>query len=51
MFKNERYIGIYKYKDLRIESGVPAIVDKDIFEIVQKRLGKNAEAPSRGKQK
>ena len=51
MFKNERYIGIYKYKDLRIEGGVPAIVDKDIFDIVQKRLGKNAEAPSRGKAK
>ena len=51
MFKNERYIGIYKYKDLRIEGGVPAIVDKDIFTIVQKKLSKNAEAPSRGKAK
>lgn len=51
MFKNERYIGIYKYKDLRIEGGVPAIVDKDIFAIVQKKLSKNAEAPSRGKAK
>lgn len=51
MFKNERYIGIYKYKDLRIEGGVPAIVDKDIFDVVQKRLVKNGEAPSRGKAK
>ena len=51
MFKNERYIGTYKYKDLRIESGIPAIIDKDIFDMVQKRLGKNAEAPSRGKAK
>lgn len=51
MFKNERYIGIYKYKDLRIDGGVPAIVDKETFAIVQKRLGKNAEAPSRGKAK
>ena len=51
MFKNERYIGIYKYKDLRIEGGVPAIVDKDTFAIVQKKLSKNAEAPSRGKAK
>ena len=51
IFKNERYIGIYKYKDLRIEGGVPAIVDKDTFDIVQQRLSKNAEAPSRGKAK
>lgn len=51
MFKNERYIGIYKYKDLRIEGGVPAIVDKETFDIVQSRLVKNAEAPSRGKAK
>lgn len=51
MFKNERYIGIYKYKDMRVEGGIPAIIDKDIFDIVQKRLGKNAKAPSRGKAK
>ena len=35
----------------RIEGGVPAIVDKDTFAIVQKKLSKNAEAPSRGKAK
>jgi DNA invertase Pin-like site-specific DNA recombinase len=51
MFKNERYIGVYKHKDLRVEGGVPAIVDKDTFEIVQKRLGVNAQAPARGKAK
>jgi len=49
MFKNERYIGVYTYKDLRIEGGVPAIVDNDIFETVQKRLKTNAKAPARGK--
>ncbi len=51
MFKNERYIGIYKYKDIRIEDGIPAIIDKDIFDIVQYKLKKNAEAPARGKAK
>ena len=49
IFKNERYIGVYSYKDIRIEGGVPAIVNKDTFEEVQKRLTKNASAPSRGK--
>ena len=51
MFKNERYIGIYKYRDIRIENGVPAIIDKDLFETVQRRLTKNSEAPARGKAK
>ncbi len=51
MFKNERYIGIYKYKDIRIEGGIPAIIDKETFEMVQKRLSINARAPARGKAK
>lgn len=51
MFQNERYIGVYKYKDIRIEGGVPAIVSKEVFEVVQRRLKINAQAPSRGKAK
>ncbi len=51
MFRNERYIGVYKYKDIRIENGVPAIVNREVFDTVQKRLKINAQAPSRGKAK
>lgn len=51
MFKNERYIGIYKYKDMRVEGGIPAIIDRQTFEAVQKQLEINAQAPSRGKAK
>lgn len=51
MFRNERYIGVYTYKDIRIENGIPAIIDKELFETVQRRLSKNAEAPARGKAK
>jgi len=51
MFRNERYIGVYTYKDIRIEGGVPAIIDKDLFETVGRRLSKSAEAPARGKAK
>lgn len=51
MFKNKRYIGIYTYKDMEIEDGVPAIVDKELFAEVGRRLKKNGEAPSRGKAK
>lgn len=51
MFRNERYIGVYKYIDIRNEGGVPAIISKELFEAVQHRLSKNAEAPARGKAK
>ena len=51
MFRNKRYIGIYTYKDIEIEGGVPAIIDKELFETVHHRLSVNAEAPARGKAK
>lgn len=51
MFKNERYIGVYLYKDIRIEDSVPPIIDKGLFEAVQRRLSKTADAPARGKAK
>lgn len=51
LLKNEKYIGVYAYKDIRIENGVPAIVDKDLFNIVQKRLHTAAKAPGASKAK
>jgi len=48
MLKNEKYIGIYTYKDeLRIEGGVPAIVDVETFAKVQEMLKVNKRAPAR----
>lgn len=38
---NEKYIGVYRYTDIVIEGGVPQIVDKEVFEKVQKMLSKN----------
>ena len=32
---NERYMGIYIYRDIRIEGGMPAIVDPETFHAVQ----------------
>lgn len=51
MFKNKRYIGTYRYKDIEIEDGVPAIIDKELFAEVGRRLKKNGESPARGKAK
>lgn len=51
IFTNERYIGVYKYKDIRIKGGMPAIIDEETFEAVQNKLKKNAKSPAKGKAK
>ncbi len=38
MLRNEKYAGIYSYGDVRVEGGMPAIVDRAQFERVQRRL-------------
>ncbi len=45
MLTNRKYIGEYKFKDIVVENGVPAIIDKDLFEKVQKRIVINQKAP------
>ena len=47
IFKNRRYIGEYSYKDIVIPGGVPAIVDRDLFDRVQERFAKNKIAHGR----
>lgn len=47
LLKNEKYIGVYTYKDIvRVEGGVPAIVDESTFDRVQELLKINRRAPS-----
>ena len=38
---NEMYLGVYKYADIRIEGGVPAMIDRDLFDRCQKQLAYN----------
>ena len=49
LLNNERYIGVYKYKDVRIEDGMPAIVDKKTFSAVQNRLKSQRSAHGKAK--
>jgi len=35
LLRNESYIGVYKFADVRIEGGIPAILDKELFDEVQ----------------
>lgn len=47
VLKNEKYIGVYTYKDeIRIEGGIPAIIDVEVFSKVQEMLKKNRRAPA-----
>ena len=47
ILKNRKYIGIYKFDDIEIEGGMPAIVDAGTFEKVQKRLAMGNKNKSR----
>lgn len=46
---NEKYIGTYRHGDIVVENGIPAIIDKDLFEKVQKMYKKNYTSRARGK--
>ena len=35
LLSNERYTGVYIYQDHRVEGGMPAIIDKQLFDSVQ----------------
>ena len=47
---NEKYIGVYTYRaeseTIRVEGGVPALVDKDTFDKVQELMKIHRRAPS-----
>lgn len=46
ILRNERYAGVYKWADVRIEDGIPAIITREMFDAVQERLKKVAKAPA-----
>nr|DAP57128.1 MAG TPA: integrase [Caudoviricetes sp.]DAZ82718.1 MAG TPA: integrase [Caudoviricetes sp.] len=47
VLKNEKYRGVYTYKDIRVEGGVPRIVDDDTWYKVQEMLKINKRAPAK----
>lgn len=46
MLRNQKYIGVYQYADIRVEDGIPAIVDKETFYKVQRMLKYHHESPA-----
>ncbi len=51
LLQNRKYIGEYKYQDVVIPGGVPAIVSPEVFDRVQTRMEKNKHAPATAKAK
>lgn len=48
LLKNEKYTGIYIWKDeVRVEGGMPAIIDHETWEKAQRRMRTNKAAPAR----
>ena len=38
MLVNERYIGVYEHSGVRVEDGIPPIISKEVFRMVQNKL-------------
>lgn len=51
MLKNRKYIGEYKYADVVVPGGMPAIISEELFERVQRRMVTNQIASSKSKAK
>ncbi len=49
LLNNRKYIGEYRYRDVLIPDGIPAIIPKDLFNRVQQRMEKNKRAPAMAK--
>lgn len=46
ILQNEKYVGVYQFKDIRVEGGIPAIVDKELFDSCQAMIERNHRSPS-----
>ena len=46
ILQNEKYIGVYEYKDIRVEDGIPAIITRDLFDKCQAMLQRHHRAPA-----
>ena len=49
MLHNRKYIGEYRYRDIVVPGGIPAIVPEELFNRVQERMAANKKAPAKHK--
>lgn len=46
ILQNEKYVGVYEFADIRDEQGIPPIVDRELFDKVQKIVAQHRRAPA-----
>lgn len=46
---SDKYIGVYRYMDVEIEDGIPAIIDRDLWNTVQSKIKHNYSARAKNK--
>lgn len=56
ILKNQKYIGVYHYDDntgnpITIENSCPSLIDKNLFDTVQKKIEQTKRAPAQAKAK
>lgn len=38
ILSNEKYTGVYTFKDTRLEDGIPAIIEKEVYAVAQQKM-------------
>ena len=46
ILQNKKYMGVYEYKDIYVEDGIPAIVSKELFQKCQAMLKLHKRSPA-----
>lgn len=46
IIQNEKYIGVYEFKDIRVENGIPAIVSRDLFDKCGQMIKRHHRSPA-----
>lgn len=51
ILSNPKYIGVYHYDEVSVEDGCPALIEKELFDDVQKKIAVTKRAPAHKKAK
>lgn len=46
ILQNEKYVGVYEFRDIRVEDAIPAIVSRELFDKCQLMVEKHHRAPA-----
>ncbi|MBO5863503.1 MAG: recombinase family protein [Paludibacteraceae bacterium] len=46
ILQNEKYVGVYEFRDIRVEGAIPAIVSRELFDKCQDMVERHHRAPA-----